>query len=151
MVTPPYLHQPEPIKKSWIERNPLWKIPLGCITLLLLMAVFGIFVITIVMASFRNSDVYMRAVTMAKANSQVREEMGEPIETAWFVSGQLHINGSTGHADLSIPISGPRGKGNVRAVANKRGGIWTFTWLQVSLEGHSDAIDLLSEQSPPGS
>ena len=150
MVTPTYPLQPEPMKRSWIERHPLWKIPIGCLLLLLLMAAFGIFVITIVTTSFRHSEAYEQALTMAKANPQVREEIGEPIATAWFVSGQLNVNGSSGHADLSIPISGPRGKGNIRAVANKRGGTWTFTWLQVTIDGHSEAIDLLSGQPHPG-
>ncbi len=42
MATPPYPLHPEPIKKSWLERNPLWKIPLGCLTLFVLLAVFVI-------------------------------------------------------------------------------------------------------------
>ena len=150
MATPPYPLQPEPMKRSWLERHPLWKIPIGCFVLFVLMAAFGILVITIVTASFRHSEVYTRALTMAKEDSRLREEIGEPIEAGWLVSGQLNVNGSSGHADLSIPISGPRGKGHIRAVANKRSGIWTFTWLQVIFDGHSDAIDLLSEQPHPG-
>ena len=150
MVTPPYPLQPEPIKKTWIERNALWKIPLGCITLLLLMAGFGILVISIVVASFRHSEVYTHALMMAKGNQQVRVEIGEPIRAGWFISGELNVNGSSGKADLSIPISGPRGHGKIRAVANKRAGVWTFTWLQVYVDGHLDAIDLLAQEQHPG-
>lgn len=134
-----------------MERHPLWKIPLGCFTLFLLIAVFGGILFTVISASFRQSDIYKRAVAMAQGSLHVREEIGEPIEVGRFISGQLNINGSSGQADLSIPISGPRGRGHIRAVATKRGGVWTFTWLQVMVDGHSDAIDLLSDLPNPGS
>jgi len=146
MVTPPYPLRPDPIERSWVERHPLWKIPLGGVVLLLLMAAFGILAITIVTASFRHSEVYQRAVTIASGNSQVRQQIGDPIEAGWFVSGQLNINGSSGKADLAIPIKGSRGKGRIRAVAYRSGGVWTFTWLQVNLEGHGEPIDLLSRE-----
>ena len=145
MPTAPYPLQPQPIEKSWIERHPLWKIPLGCLTLFVLMAGFAVLVITIVETSFRHSEVYQRALTMASTNHQVREEIGEPIEAGWFVSGQLNVNGSSGKADLSIPVGGNRGKGRIRAVAYKSGGLWTFTWLQVNVDGYREAIDLLSQ------
>jgi len=52
-----------------------------------------------------------------------------------FVSGQLRQgNGSTGDANLSIPISGPKAKGSIRAVAQSTG-VWRFTYLQVSIDG----------------
>ena len=150
MSTPPYPLHPEPVKRSWIERHPLWKIPLGCLTLLFLIFGFGFVLMIVILSSFRHSDVYKQAMTMAAENQQVRDQIGEPIEPGWLISGQLNVNGSSGNADLSIPISGPRGKGNIRAVARKRDGVWTFSWLQVSVTGHSDCINLLSAQPPPG-
>src|SRR5262252_8954380 len=125
MPTAPYPLHPQPIDKSWIERHPLWKIPLGCLTLLFLVAGFAILLTTIVTTSFRHSEVYQRAMTSASTNHQVREAIGEPIEAGWFVSGQLRINGGSGRADLSIPVTGNRGKGRIRAVAYKSGGVWT--------------------------
>ena len=145
MPTAPYPLQPQPIEKSWIERHPLWKIPLGCLTLFVLMAGFAVLVITIVETSFRHSEVYQRALTIASANSQVRELIGDRFETGWFASGQLNVNGSNGKADLSIPVEGNRGKGRIRAVAYKSGGVWTFTWIQVNVDEHREPIDLLSQ------
>jgi hypothetical protein len=146
MSAPPYPLHPEPMKKSWIERNPLWKIPLGCLILILLITVFGGVVMTIVTSSFRNSDVYKQALVMAEANPQVRERIGEPMNPGWLISGQLNVTGSTGNANLAIPVSGPRGSGRVRAVASKSGGDWHFTCLQVDVSGQPEAIDLLSVQ-----
>jgi amino acid transporter len=147
MITPPYPLHPEPMRKSWAERNPLWKIPLGCLTLLLLLAIFGTVAVTIVVGSFRSSDVYRQALAKATESPQVRERLGEPIKPAWFISGQLNVSGSTGNANLSIPISGPRGRALIRAVAQKNG-VWRFSSLEVDLEGQPGKIDLLSIQPP---
>jgi hypothetical protein len=135
------------MRKSWTERNPLWKIPLGCLTLLLLLAIFGTVAVTIVVGSFRSSDVYRQALAKAKESPQVRERLGEPIKPAWLISGQLNVSGSTGNANLSIPISGPRGRALIRAVAQKNG-VWRFSSLEVDLEGQPGKIDLLSIQPP---
>ena len=148
MSTPPYPLHPEPMKKSWLEQHPHWKIPLGCLTLLLLIGVFATILTTIITTSFHRSDVYKQAMTKAAENSQVRQEIGEPIRSAWLVSGQLNVTGSTGNANLSIPIFGPRGKGAIRAVAYKSGDVWRFTYLQVNVEGQPAGIDLVSVQPP---
>ena len=148
MPTAPYPLRPEPMTRSWIERHPLWKIPLGFLTLLFLMASFGAFTIGIISGSFRNSDVYKLAMAQAVANSQVRDQIGEPIETGWFIFGELKIGATTGHANFSIPISGPRGKARIRVVAYKNGS-WRFNCLQVYVHGQSQTIDLLAIPSPP--
>jgi len=146
MSTPPYPLHPEPMRRSWIERHPLWKIPLGFATLILLICGFGAGAGTIVVATYRHSDVYKQAMAKAIGNAVVREQIGEPIETAWFISGSLHINGSSGNADFSIPISGPRGNGSVRVIAFKTAGVWRFTYLQVNVAGKRTCVDLLANE-----
>lgn len=101
------------MKRSWLEQNPLWKIPLGCLTLILLLGAFAVVLATVITTSFRNSEVSKQALNLAAANPQVRELIGEPIKPAWLISGQINVSGSTGNANLSIPISGPRGKGAI--------------------------------------
>jgi hypothetical protein len=146
MSTPPYPFRPEPMRRGWLEQHPRWKIPAGCLILILLMAGFATVVLTAITTSFHNSDVYKQAKARATENSQVRAALGEPIQPAWIVSGQLNVNGSTGGANLSIPISGPRPRGRIHAVANKSGGVWRFTQLDVSVVGKSASIDVLSVQ-----
>ena len=146
---PPYPLHPEPIERSWLERHAHWKIPLGCMILLLLIGIFGGGLLAIVMTSFHRSDVYKQAVERASRNPQVREHLGEPVRASWFSTGRLSVNGDSGKADLRIPLAGPRGRGSVRAIATKSAGVWSFTYLQVSVEGKSECIDLLSVQVPP--
>lgn len=145
MAKPPYPLHPEPMQKSWVERHPLWKIPLGLLIILLLLIVFGMVVFTVVTASFRHSDAYQQAMRIATSDPHVRQQLGEPIQAAWAVSGELNVSGSTGHANLSIPISGPHGSGLIRAVADKRG-VWKFSCLEVQMKGRAGKVDLLSVQ-----
>lgn len=147
MSRAPYAIHPEPMQRSWIERHPLWKIPFGLLLLVLLIAIGGTILVSVIMASFRHSDVYKEAMTKASASTQVRERMGEPIHAGWFVSGQLNVSGSTGTANLSIPIAGPRGRGVIRAAASKNG-VWRFSCLQVEIRDQPGIVDLLSVQPP---
>jgi hypothetical protein len=146
MSTPPYPLHPEPMQKSWLERRPLWKIPLGCLTLIFLIGAFGLVLMTVITMSFRSSDVCKQGIAKASENPQVREQIGEPIRTGWLISGKMNVSGSSGNANLWIPVSGPRGRGAIRAVAHKNAGVWFFTCLQVTIEGRSSPIDLLSIQ-----
>jgi Cytochrome oxidase complex assembly protein 1 len=79
----------------------------------------------------------------------VQQLLGEPISVG-IILGNIHINGSVGHADLTIPISSPNGKGVIHAVANERADVWRFVFLRVSIEGQGEPIDLLSGQLPSG-
>src|SRR5882757_1484470 len=143
MTTPPYPLQPEPLRKGWLDQNARWKIPLGCLTLLLLVGMFVALLMTVITTSFRSSDVYKQAMAQAAANEQVHTQIGDPIKADWLIAGQLKVNGDSGSANLSIPISGSRGRGTIRAVASKSGGVWRFSCLRVVVEGHRSVIDLL--------
>jgi len=41
------------------------------------------------------------------------------ITDGFFVLGKTNVSGTSGHADLTIPISGPKGKGTIYLVASK--------------------------------
>lgn len=136
------------MKRSWLERHPLWKIPVGCLILFVLLAGFAIAVMTVITSSFRHSDVYKQAMAQAATNPQVREKIGEPIKPDWLISGELHVNGNSGSANMIIPISGPQGRARIHAVAQKIGGVWRFTCLRVDLANQAADIDLLTSQPP---
>jgi len=136
------------MRKSWLEQHPRSKIPLGCLTLLFLIGMFVVLLVTIITTSFRSSDVYKQAMAEAAANEQVHAQIGNPIKADWLISGELKVSNDTGSANLAIPISGSRGRGTIRAVASKSGGVWRFSCLQVVVEGHRSVIDLLPPALP---
>jgi hypothetical protein len=78
----------------------------------------------------------------------VRELVGDPLVAGCIATGSIHLKDSNGYADLSIPISGPKGKGLIHLIAVKSGGPWQFRTLQVAVEGRAEVIDLLSVQPP---
>jgi hypothetical protein len=128
------------MRRNWLERHPRWKIAAG----LLLLTLFGTGVLLLVELAFQHSEVSRQAEAIAGTNPQVRQLLGEPIAVGEIILGNIHINGSVGHAELTIPISGPRGEGVIHAVANRRDEGWRFAVLQVDVEGKSESIDLLT-------
>jgi hypothetical protein len=68
--------------------------------------------------------------------------MGSPLVEGWFVTGDFGEHGPSGHAHLSIPISGPRGKGTIYVVGSKSTGEWQFSTLLVQPDGTRERIDL---------
>jgi hypothetical protein len=90
----------------------------------------------------KQSDAYKIAVARAKADQRVTSALGTPIEEGWFLSGNTKVDGSSGNADLTIPISGPKGKGTIYAVATKFAGEWTYSKLVVKIDSSGETIDL---------
>jgi len=95
-----------------------------------------------VFGALKQSDAYKLAVARAKSDPRVTAALGTPIGEGWYLSGHTNVNGASGDADLSIPISGPKGKGTIYAVATKSGGEWSYSKLQVKIESTGETIDL---------
>ena len=98
--------------------------------------------VLVVFGALKQSDAYKLAVARAKADSRVVAALGSPIEEGWYLSGNTKVNGASGDADLSIPISGPKGKGTIYAVATKSAGEWSYSKLQVKIDSTGETIDL---------
>lgn len=113
------------------KRNLAIFVGLGCIVLVTVLGILG------------NSEVCKIAFASAQANPIVRERLGEPVRRGFFTSGSIQISGSTGNANLAIPISGPRGKAIVLAVARKVRGLWKMDTLTVRFERNGGDVNLL--------
>ncbi|MGH9751782.1 MAG: cytochrome c oxidase assembly factor Coa1 family protein [Blastocatellia bacterium] len=97
--------------------------------------------------SMKSSYAYEQAMAKTRSNAAVVRELGEPIEPGWFVSGRISVNESSGHADLSIPVSGPKKSGTVYVLAAKRLGKWDIHALEIEIEGKTERINLLTPSS----
>lgn len=113
--------------------------------MLLLAATFVCLIVSIVFGAMKSSDAYKIALARAKADPRVIEALGSPIAAGFFVSGTTNVSGSSGQADLAIPISGPDGKGTIYGVASKFAGKWTFSKLVVEVGKTGQKIDLTEE------
>ena len=133
--------------KSWFKRNWKWFIPACCLFIFLLI-VGGIGgILAIVEGSIKQSGAYTQALAQAQANPQVTGLIGQPVTPGFFVSGNINVNGDSGDATISIPVSGPKGKGTVYAEAKKIAGQWQFSNLVFGIDGQTDRIDLLQSQT----
>ncbi len=129
-----------PTHRGWLARN--WKWLLATLFLGGLVLMVGFF--ALIMGAIRSSDVAKASVAMAQSNRQVVQQLGAPIEEGWLLSGSVNVSNASGDADLSVPISGPKGKGTVYVTAQKSAGRWRYSVMQVAIDGSDERIDLLA-------
>jgi hypothetical protein len=143
MGTPPITPAPPSAHPNWWSRNWKWFVPVGCLTLLAILVAFVGGIIFVVAGSMKSSDAYKLSLAKAQSNPLVQQKLGTPIVAGMFVSGSINVAGTSGKADLTIPISGPKGKGSIYVDATKFAGEWKFNRLEVGIDGETDRIDLL--------
>ena len=131
-------------KQGWFSRNWKWFVPVGCLSMVAILAAFVGAIIFFIFGTIKSSDVYQQAVTKAKSNGAVIRELGEPIQPGWLVSGSIKIDNGTEDANFSIPVSGPKKSGTIFATASKQAGKWNFSTLEVEVEGQEKRISLLT-------
>ena len=129
---------------NWWQRNWKWFVPVGCLSTLLLFVGGIVLLVTFVFGMMKSSDVYGQAVARAKANPEVIAALGSPITEGYSTSGNIQQSGPSGSAELSIPLSGPKGKATIYVEARKSAGEWSFGKLQVEIESSHQRIDLLT-------
>jgi len=136
-------------RRSWLGRN--WKWLLAAVFVCGLVFVVGIG--ALLMGTMRSSDVAKEAFARAQSNTLVAQRLGTPISEGWFVGGSINVTPASGDADLSVPISGPKGTGTVYVTAQKTAGTWAYSVMQAAIEGSSEKIDLLphatASEPPP--
>jgi formylmethanofuran dehydrogenase subunit D len=145
--TPPPLTPP---RRGWSSRNWKWFVPTGCLSLLVLFAVFIAVIVFAVFGALKSTDVYKTAVQRAKSNPDVIAALGTPISEGMFLSGSTNATNGSGSADISIPISGPKGKGTIYAVATKSTGAWSYKTLAVEIAATKERINLNENDAAAG-
>lgn len=109
----------------------------------MLLAAFVGSIALMVFSAIKSTDVYRDALARAEAHASVIEALGSPIKEGFLVSGNTSVNGASGEANLSIPISGPKGKGTIYVAAIKSLGEWNYSGLVVEIKETHQRIDLL--------
>ena len=90
----------------------------------------------------KQSDAYKIALARAQANPAVIEAIGSPISQTGVVSGNSNVSGAVGEANLSIRLSGPKGKATPYVEAKKSADRWLFQSMVVKIEKTGNRIDL---------
>lgn len=130
-------------QKPWVQRH--W-----VLSLVLTLGVFGLLVVGLsamsvysMMSSMKKSPVYEQALRAARANPELTDALGQPIEDAPYVLGGANQQPEgEGEAFFVIPVHGPKGKATVHVEAHRQDGEWVFKTLRAQLENHRDYIEL---------
>lgn len=88
-----------------------------------------LYVILIVNIGFTSTWAYKNAMKTAQENTDLQIRLGKPISKGFFMSGSVSSSGSSGKADLTIPIKGSNGKGELIVDASKNKGKWSMDKL----------------------
>lgn len=130
-------------EKSWIEKHP--RLIVGVI----IAVVFAVGVFAVVEKIFHSSEAYRQALAAVSKSPEVAAKFGSPVEAGWLINGSIQVSGSTGRAELSFPISGPKAKGDVRVFARKRFHQWELLELEVAIAGDSTILQLIPAADVP--
>lgn len=131
--------------KGWFASNWKWAVPVGCVGLITVFVAFIAAIVLVVFGAIRSSDAYQVALARAQGDPSVAEALGEPIEPGWFVSGNINVDGASGHAELAIPVNGSRAAGTLYVVADKVAGEWVYETMELAVDGGSERVSLLME------
>ena len=159
MTSPPVpgtqaLSAPQP-RRKWFNN---WKIAVPVLVFVsaLCLGLFAFGLLSIIYSMFRASYPYKFAIQRANESAEVATKVGSPFRAGWLLSGNLNYNNADGNANLSIPISGAKGRGRILVVGKRHANRWSFETLEVDVEGQDMPIELSNPASasppegPPG-
>lgn len=125
--------------------------PLSCLIGSIVFIVIGICatgIFTVTIGLIRDSDAAQEALARAQRDPQVEAALGRPLEIGWFFpTGSISTStDGSGNANLTLPISGPRGSGKLIVSGVRTRGVWEYDRLVVTVDGTGQQIDLLRDQ-----
>lgn len=134
---------------GWFGRNWKWFVPTGCLSVLLLAALIMVAVVGMSMkglSSLMSSSVPVRhAMELAQADPAVVAALGKPLETGMTFSGSLHTENANGSADLRIPVTGPKGSGQLYVKGDRQADRWSYSLIEMAIDASGQRIDLLHD------
>ena len=142
---------PDNKPKNWWQRNWKWALPSGCLTIIVLFAACITGFVFLMFSVMKSSDVYKEAMARVQASQAAMDALGSPIKAGMIISGSVNTTGPSGSAQLSIPLSGPKGSGTLYLEARKRMDVWEFSAFTLKVDETGKSIDLLGDARKPSS
>ena len=107
-----------------------------------LTAMIDVIFLLLIFWMMRSSEFYQHSVEIAVNDRRVVQALGEPVQTGWWVMGEISSGGMSSEGDLRIPLKGSRGKGTLFAAGRVDAGLWTYFNLVVHVSSTGEVIDL---------
>jgi hypothetical protein len=124
-------------------------IVIAIVAAIVLMVLLVAGIIAAVLGMIKSSEPYQHAVQVASRDSRVTAVLGSHFSPRWFLSGNIHVSGPSGSADLAIPVAGSQHQGTIYVVAKKSAGHWSYRTLELAVEGGEERINLLPASPQP--
>lgn len=121
----------------------VWVVCIGFLTFIITL-VSGVFV------TLKHSEAYTLARTAAATSPLVIQHIGKPL-TAGFPMGSISESGSSGDADLSFSVHGPKGHGEIYVTARMEMGEWKITRMVFEDGATGQRLELHVHQAGPPS
>ena len=136
-MPPPTPEVPPAKKKNW------WLIGCGgCLGLIVLGIIAGGALFFGIVKVIKSTEPYQTAVSVASNSPEVQDKLGTPITPGFMPQGNVNSHNSTETANLTIPLKGPKGSGNVHYAATKEDGKWNVSDFTVTIDGSEEKINL---------
>ena len=119
-----------------------WAIGGAIAYLFVILFVVGIFFF--VFGLMKESNVYKMSFHAVQNNPEVIEIIGTPIESGFFIIGNISTGGAGGEANIQYTITGPKDEGEVYVYATKKQGKWTMHQLGVYIEANDKTISIIA-------
>lgn len=126
------------VQRRWVK----WGIAVWAIC-----AVLGVLFVYFVLTLLRGDHVFKVSLHLIQKDQEITAAIGQPIQTGFVFSGDVHTKGSTGEAKISYPIKGPRGSGQAEVEASQSAGEWKFTRIRVHLKKSKQTIEVAPPRS----
>lgn len=122
---------------------------LGCVGIpLALVAIFGVGIFG-ALGAMSHSDVIDLAIERAEADPRVVEALGTPLERGFLIQGSIQIQNDGGSADVTVPVTGPRGEGELSVVGTRERGEWRLDRLEAGIGATGERFPIETGGLPP--
>jgi hypothetical protein len=110
---------------------------------------FAMLLLAVLLPTIRNSDAAKLAVATAASDPRAIMALGSPMKEGWFLSGNIATSGTSGTANLEIPVHGPNGSGKLFADEERKDGQWQIQTLILEVKISGERITLVPAVSAP--
>lgn len=124
--------------KSTQKKWAIWGL-----TFLVIWVVFILVLLFPLVGLMKNNDAYKTSFMIVQSDPEIQEIIGTPIESGFFVSGNIQTSGPDGQATVQYTIKGPKGEGVTNVFAYKNMGKWVIQELVVYFEETDRRIELI--------
>lgn len=128
------------IRKARLKR----RLMASCVVLLpiIILGTINTFYLFFTFDSPKRFEVYGSTLKTISQNSEVISVLGEPLEFGSSVSTITGIANSVEEMQMTISISGPKGKGVIWVNAQRKELQWSIDRIEVRIEGKEDTVVL---------